>query len=569
MRTSVTSGKLTVRAIAGTHVVILAMDVAPGAEDGLLGFGIEQLDKESGVKRALPNFLLFEENDKDGADHSSMLNPIQGFQWCDYEAAPAHAYTYIVTAKYGKPGALKDGDTAEVEVETENPDEGTHGIFFNRGAAGWQAYERHFKGQDPDQVPDRAAYRWLSRGLEEALLAFIAKADDKSWGLRAAFYEFNYVPVLDALGSAKQRKVDVKLVVDEVDDATKKSPIPQPKTKNLAAIDVGEIENICVPREHTTNIPHNKFIVLLKDGKPVEVWTGSTNITKGGIFGHSNVGHIVRDEKVAAVYLAYWEELAQDPEHDGFQTENVKADDQPERRLKEGGDKLPPEPNSVSVVFSPRERISALDWYAKLMDRAQESFFLTAPFGVSSQLADVFAEDKPYLRYLILDHENKTIAPVARKIENDLDNELAVGAYLGAGNWHQWLREHLTGFNSAVLFVHTKYMLIDPLGDDPIVITGSANFSSNSILGNDENSLIIRGDKAVADVYLGEFMRLFATFRLRMKAKAEPDEKAPEPVPGAAGDALHLDSTDAWAKPYFVAGAKQKERLLFSGSGGA
>ena len=62
---------------------------------------------------------------------------------------------------------------------------------------------------------------------------------------------------------------------------------------------------------------HNKFIVLLSpDGTPIAVWyfpqrpfylqpllgkvlprTGSTNITAGAIFGHSNVGHIVTQSK--------------------------------------------------------------------------------------------------------------------------------------------------------------------------------------------------------------------------------------------------------------------------------
>ena len=565
MRLRTSNGKLTVQAIAGTYVVILGMDVEAGATDGLLGFGIERLDKASGEEVALPNFLLFAANDKgDAPDHSSMANPIQAFQWCDYTATPGQAYTYTVTSKYGAPQALKDGDTVEIEVETEDPDQGTHGIFFNRGAAGWQAYERRFDGKDPDQVPDRAAYKWLSRGLEEALLAFIAKADGKGWGLRAAFYEFNYMPALDALWSAKRRGVDVELVVDEVDNSSKRSAA-EPKTKNLAAIDVAEIDGFCTPRTNTTNIPHNKFIVLLKDGKPIEVWTGSTNITKGGIFGHSNVGHIVRDEQTAGSYLGYWKELVKDPAHDPFQTADVAADDQPERRFKAGGAELPPEPNSISVVFSPREHLDALDWYAELMDQATGSTFLTAPFGVSEQLRAVFADDKDYLRYLILDHENKFITPVAREIESDLDNEVAVGSFLGEGNWHQWLQEHLTGFNRAVLFVHTKYMLIDPLGDDPIVITGSANFSTASIQGNDENSLIIRGDTAVADIYLGEFMRLFASFRLRMKAGAEEGKRGPAPV-GKSSDAIHLDGTDAWTKPFYVDGTRQKERLLFSGS---
>jgi phosphatidylserine/phosphatidylglycerophosphate/cardiolipin synthase-like enzyme len=36
-------------------------------------------------------------------------------------------------------------------------------------------------------------------------------------------------------------------------------------------------------------------------------------------------------------------------------------------------------------------------------------------------------------------------------------------------------------------------MLVDSLGDDPIVATGSANFSGTSQHANDENMLVIRG----------------------------------------------------------------------------
>jgi len=52
-------------------------------------------------------------------------------------------------------------------------------------------------------------------------------------------------------------------------------------------------------------------------------------------------------------------------------------------------------------------------------------------------------------------------------------------------------------------------MLIDPLSDKPIVITGSANFSEPSIDSNEENMLIIKGDTRVADIYLGEYFRIF------------------------------------------------------------
>jgi phosphatidylserine/phosphatidylglycerophosphate/cardiolipin synthase-like enzyme len=58
-------------------------------------------------------------------------------------------------------------------------------------------------------------------------------------------------------------------------------------------------------------------------------------------------------------------------------------------------------------------------------------------------------------------------------------------------------------------YIHDKFMLVDPLGDEPLVVTGSANFSQPSQRRNDENMLVIRGDKRVADIYFGEFMRIF------------------------------------------------------------
>jgi hypothetical protein len=54
-----------------------------------------------------------------------------------------------------------------------------------------------------------------------------------------------------------------------------------------------------------------------------------------------------------------------------------------------------------------------------------------------------------------------------------------------------------------------EFLLIGPLGDDPLVITGSANVSSASTTSNDENMLVVRGDRDVADAHFGEFMRLF------------------------------------------------------------
>ncbi|UCG12455.1 MAG: hypothetical protein JSU72_18525, partial [Deltaproteobacteria bacterium] len=125
----------------------------------------------------------------------------------------------------------------------------------------------------------------------------------------------------------------------------------------------------------------------------------------------------------------------------------------------------------------------------------------------------------------------------------------------GEEDYQQFI-ETLTGLNHHVEYLHTKYMLIDPLSDDPLVITGSANFSQASTIKNDENMIIIRGNTRVADIFLGEFMRMFNHFRSRNKLNRMSD--------AAFKEAEYLKPDDSWTKPYYQEGSQeQNERLLF------
>lgn len=109
-----------------------------------------------------------------------------------------------------------------------------------------------------------------------------------------------------------------------------------------------------------------------------------------------------------------------------------------------------------------------------------------------------------------------------------------------------------------VRYAHTKLMLIDPLGNDPIVITGSANFSDASTTDNDENMLVIRGDTRVADVYIGEFMRLWRHHNFRYIVTT---------VDAASGEPVHnyLRPDDDWVPNFYKVGmVKMQRRLSFA-----
>ncbi len=302
---------LSVRAISGSHVVVLAWDMKKDQFDtlNLLGFSIERTEF-AGAKIVERYFLRgikrFEDKDKGlpaGTPVPTSEHPVQSFQWGDYSAKPSTKYGYRVVPATGAPKVLtlRDDLAVSVDIETEPLYGAVHSIFFNRGVAGSQAYAREFPDPSPKtNDPQSPQMTWLSRGLYEALIEFIGRAKDSSYGLRAALYEFHYTPVGDAFKAAlKDRHVDVKVLYDE----------PNYGDENKKMINHCGLSKVCAPRKTGGAQKHNKFIVLLKDGNPVEVWTGSTNISDGGIFGHSNVGHIIHDAGVAGKYLAYWNEL--------------------------------------------------------------------------------------------------------------------------------------------------------------------------------------------------------------------------------------------------------------------
>ena len=75
-------------------------------------------------------------------------------------------------------------------------------------------------------------------------------------------------------------------------------------------------------------------------------------------------------------------------------------------------------------------------------------------------------------------------------------------------------------------YIHSKFLLMDPLATDPIVVTGSANFSDASTNDNDENMIAIRGDQRVADIYFTEFNRLFNHYYFRSVQEAGRETEA-------------------------------------------
>ena len=554
MRTINSTGPLSVQAISGTYVVLLGINLAEEKKNGVLGFGIQRTDLTNNEG---PVWLLGFKSFKQAHMPRGTLvptnqHPIQAFLWGDYTVRKDHQYSYRIVAMRGQPSNIYESDEVSVSVKMENEKKGRHEVYFNRGVAGSQAYVRKFGNKNPEAV-GRKAYDWLSRGLAEGLISFIRQAEGVNWAIHGAVYEFQYVPILKEFKSAIDRGVDVKIIFDDKHDGEyDENGSPKgPWKENLEALKEAKITDSFVKARQVnpSYLSHNKFFVLLENDMPNQVWTGSTNITVGGIFGHSNVGHLVRDENVANAYEMYWQELNKDPEPDAKIL----------RPWNESNFPVPqddPVPNSIRVIFSPLKNLEALEWYASRMDQADNTTFLTAAFGVNDLFENVFLASKNCLRYLLLETEDDHMENLTKwKF-----NKVAVGNVLGENLFEQWLKEHLTGFNRHVKYIHTKYMLVDPLSNDPLIITGSGNFSDASIKNNDENMLLIKGDTHVTDIYLTEFMRLFMHFYFRMIVNFI----GPASLDPNAG---YLKDDDAWLLPYYQNdNPKSKERLYFAGA---
>lgn len=525
MRFKKTNGTFRLYAVTGTNTIAFAIDCNEDAMTNLLGFTVEKQYKDADnkdVRVTVMGFKVFKErieNPVPGALYSTYDNPIQSFTWEDFSAYPDREYTYHFTPLYDNPLNIRRGKTYSIEVRTEPAWlEKQHSVFFNRGVASSQAYAVKFGNKNPDDVPDGKAYDWLSRGLKEAIITFIGKAqkDDHLYG---CFYEFRNDEILTKFREAAESGVKIEIIYDakdngHTDNKTGKWVDSFPKKENEDAIKRAQLDSnpniTLIPRQRNKSyLCHNKFMVLVKD-KPVMVWTGSTNLSKGGIFGQTNVGHALEDEKAATDYLTYWNKLKDDPD-----SKTIKDADEQIHKDIMAVSKIPA---GLTCILSPRKKDDILKLYATLLDSAKDCACITLAFGVHKYFEEALSDNTTAnaLTFLLLEKDDPDISDYIYK--NNIVK--AVGSYIQDNSVFKWVKETNTaalGLNTHVMYVHTKFMLVDPLGGEPVIVTGSANFSEAATEINDENMIILKGKeyKRVADIYFTEFMRIFNHYYFR------------------------------------------------------
>ena len=355
------------------------------------------------------------------------------------------------------------------------------------------------------------------------------------------------------------------IIFDEIEAFDSDGKPAGPWKENREAVDAFGLGTVCKGRVNG-KLMHNKFFVLSKNNKPVSVWTGSTNLTKNGIFGHSNLGHIVKDGDVAKDFLAYWKRMDADPVIDvNYRGENIAVSSTPPLAWNK----------ETVTIFSLRgTNLDALNWYASLAGAASDAVFMTFAFGMHPLFQAVYSQDDDILRMGLLEtttRSPKTAAQDAldiKAIRKRPNVVISIGNRITTNSLDRWLKELAQVHNEQVHvhWIHTKYMLLDPLGDNPILVTGSANFSKASTDTNDENMLVIQGNKRIADIYFGEYLRLYNHYAFReavkwaMEAKkiGKPKDWKPQ----------FLEINESWMNDYFQpadTSARFARRKYFAG----
>src|SRR6185369_6852499 len=100
--------------------------------------------------------------------------------------------------------------------------------------------------------------------------------------------------------------------------------------------------------------------------------------------------------------------------------------------------------------------------------------------------------------------------------------------------------------------IHNKIVVIDPFSDNCTVITGSHNLGYRASSNNDENMLIIRGHRGLAEAYACHVLDLYDHYAWRFLLKQHPE------IFGKP-----LAETDKWQERYIVDREEKSPELRF------
>lgn len=542
------------------------------------GFALEREMKDAhGVTRSfVENRTGFASAPGQPGEHrASNLWPFQRFSWTDHKVNTGDTVRYRVTP------VLSDGDGG-LELDQSNQSDWTdwHKLsgnagggfecYFNRGlvisqfmsrylrklqdANGWtftQALANFKKQIRQHEAPIRT---FLSGELKRAMLDLLDEAKPSGGEVYAALFELGDDELINKLCGLKGR-AHVVLAdgsVKELDDDENDTARAKLKAAGVDVVD----RMVC--KRASGPLGHNKFLVLCKGGKPKAAWTGSTNWTPTGLCTQINNGLLVRDEGVAQLYMDQWDRLK--AAGDSYPKILVDANSKV-KRASVGG-------KQVNLWFTRTRDQVDLEALNAEIEKAEDAvlflMFMPGPSGLLKTIRTKIKQSPKLYAHGVVstlpdadddtEMETATIGPSGIH-RSKLDVVQPEGIKTPFASWAATVTRGTFTSQIGHAIVHSKLVVIDPF-TNPVVITGSHNFSGAASKKNDENFIIIRGHKELAASYSAHILAVYQHYRWLGYVKGKQD----------AGDSpwSGLQDDDKWQSGHLV-GANLRELKFWVG----
>ena len=570
-------------AFANNDVVTIAWSYG-SKPDGCMGFALYRLDS-AGNETALPSHAVFPGKTIKPGQTTEQF-PIQKFYWKDVYARPEgnktgnYTFRYKVVPLEGSPDALKPMPSLPIlttnEVRVTGVCSPSLTAIFNRGLISTQHVSQALKGNINKnsllamiEDPQNRLRKDLAGDIIETLTGFVARAKNDG-SIYAALYELTDIELLQSLvGLGKKLNIVLANIVSKpTKGGSEETPGENDDSEQKLE---ASAKSLLYRKPPSGHIVHNKFLIFVDaNNVPQAVLTGSCNWTDTGLCAQTNNSIVIQDKTVAARYMAYWKKL----QADEIAHENGNPfQDKPLRTFNGTGknftlDKGSDDASTLTSYFSPstpgarkkakgksevfpvdmkdlRDRVMAaknavlflafipgapsITDFAAAAQKANKDLFVrgcvTSPDAAGNFYYDMTGTSPPKRQKGV---KNPPAPQDARVIAaSALDKTIPQG----------WQKELL---KAGFAITHDKIVVIDPFADDCVVVTGSNNLGFQASYNNDENLVMIEGNKKLAMAYATHVLDVYDHFAWRWTEER-----------GTSVDANLKTTPDDWLNWYF------------------
>jgi phosphatidylserine/phosphatidylglycerophosphate/cardiolipin synthase-like enzyme len=319
------------------------------------------------------------------------------------------------------------------------------------------------QGGDPLKLfTDNVASTGPTTDVTEMEQQLLDRLNVATTSIDASIYSLNRVSIRNALIDAHNRGVTVRVVAD--DDAYDEAGY-NPHFQAL------EAAGIPLVLDNRSSLMHNKFFII----DDFVVWSGSTNMTDTGFTYNHNNSLVFTSTQLADIFSTEFEEMFISGLFGTAKSDNTT------HTLTYAG-------HPLELYFSPTD--GAMSEVISEVNAADESIYFSVFFFTDDALRDAIIAKKQ----------------VGVTVQGIFDK-------LGASNRYSE-DETLCDADIPIKVedfggkMHNKFMVIDSGGTDPVVVTGSMNWTSSGGDANDENTLIVH-DLGTAQAYVAAFQELY------------------------------------------------------------